>query len=688
VFVRKLVSILTAVALILTSSVPALAVEAATSKGLERAILQVKSITTIPDDYKNFQYSSSTYEENGKSISVWYMNWNNDDYSGGISAAGEDGGYLINFNQYSNKQKEGLGTVTREAALKKAEAFLAKVRPDVASDLRPMANTDYNTGDRHSFHFKPVRNEAIVNYVEANVEVDKFTGDVVGYHYTGSSEDLSRLPDATGVIGLEAAQKAYLEKINVGLSYYSNYDYNKRLLTVFAAYSGTKTAGKAIDAKTGEPVALHNDYMFYRDAVGMGGMNKMADSAVSESSLTREELAAIEGLSGLITKEKAESILRGVIPGISSGTKVLNASLSKNYAEQDKYQWEIGFDGAYGVVNAQTGELISFYVYSEDSSKGSAGLSEQRAKEKAEAFMKKMAPEKFKQSRFYETPAVRPYRTDSPVTDYSFNYYRQVNGIDFVGNGFTVIVNRASGMITHYDCTWYDNVTFPVLDGIITEEQAFNAINAKSRMGLMYKKINDGEPALVYDFTDPPNDFLIDPVSGAKLGWDGKPYKDRALPEYTDISGHWAEAKIRKLLENGYYLQGEKFNPNQKINQMSFLRYLYSPIQMYYDDDSFYEMLIRDKIVMKSEKSPSAALTRQDAAKFVVRYLGQGKTAEYPEIFINPFRDKISEAYKGYAAICYGLKVMQGDNKGRFNGANPVTNAEAAAIIYNALQIK
>ena len=676
-----------AISLILTSAIPAFADDTTTSKGLEQAILQVKSITTIPSDYKVFQYSSNTYEENGKNVSVWYLNWNNDDYSGGISATGEDGGYLINFNTYSSKPKEGLGTISRDAAEKKAEAFLAKVRPDIASKLRAMPNTNYNNGDRHYFNFKPYINDAIVSYVDVNVEVDRFTGEVIGYNFTGSSEDLSKLPDASGVIGLEAAQKAYLDKIKVDLSYYSNYDYNKRILTVFPAYSGANREGKAIDAKTGEPVDLYNDYIYY-GGMGDGGAMKTASSNASDSQLTQEELNAITGLSSLITKEKAESVLRSTIPGLVSNEKVLSTSLTKNYVEKDKYQWEIGFDGAYGVVNAKTGEVTSYYIYNEDSRSGHAALTEEKAREKVDAFIKKMAPEKFEQSRFYESPNIRLYKTDSNVTDYSFNYYRQVNGVDFIDNGFTVIVNKDSGVVTNYDCTWYDNVTFPSIEKVISPEDAFKTINTTGKMGLMYKKIKADQAALVYDFTVPANDYLIDPTTGGKLGYDGKAYKETALPEYTDIKGHWAEAKILKLLENGYYLQGEKFNPNQKINQLSFLRYLYSPIQMYYDDDSFYDLMINDKIIKKEEKSPTAVMTRQDAAKFIVRYLGQGRAAEHPEIFINPFKDKVSDAYKGYAAICYGLKVMQGDKNGRFNGTNQVSNAEAAVMIYNALQVK
>jgi hypothetical protein len=369
--------------------------------------------------------------------------------------------------------------------------------------------------------------------------------------------------------------------------------------------------------------------------------------------------------------------------------KVTNASLQKSYAEKDKYLWEIGFDEAYGTVNAKTGELVSFYLYTEKSNKGTASLSEAKAKEKAEAFLKKTAPEKFAESRFYERSGYIVYKpAANDVTDYSFNYYRQVNGIDVIDNGFSVTVNKASGMITQYNCSWYDGVDFPAIDGVISEEAAFDFINGFTELDLMYAKVNEGETALVYDFLNSDGNYLIDPFTGARLEYDGTPYKDRSVPEYTDISGHWAETTIQKLLENGYYLEGEKFNPGQKITQIGFLRYLYSPSQDSYDDEEFYKMLIRKKIVNEEEKAPTAEITRQDAAKFTVRFLGLGKAALHPEIFVNPFTDKTSDGYKGYAAICYGLKIMQGDKSGRFNGTNTVTNAEAATIIYNTLQVK
>ena len=685
---RKIAGMILAFSLIFTSAIPSFAADM-DSAGLEKAINQVKNVIEVPSDFKEFQYSSSQYEEGGKTISVWYLNWNKGDHSAGISASVESNGYLVDYNKFLDRTNEGLGTVTRGAGEKTAAAFLAKVRPDVAADMRLEKNTyNYAGGDSHSYRYRLYKNDAVVTYVEARVEVDKYTGEVVGYNFQGSSEKLTQFPSANGVIGVDAAKQAYLDKINVPLSYYSNFDYNKKVLTIFPAYANSNPNGQVIDAKTGEPVSLYRGDRLFNDIGGYGGKTRSMDEESSDQALTREELAAVDNMSDLITKEKAESILRSQIPGLTKDMKLTNVSLSKNYMEPEKYMWEIGFDGAYGVVNAETGELTSFYFYNDNSTTGSASLSEAKAKEKAESFMKKIASDKFAQSRFYESPGYVVYRMSDTVTDYSFNYYRQENGIDFVDNGFTVIVNKDSGLITHYDCNWYDDVIFPAVDKVISEDEAFDALNDEGQLGLMYNKVNKGETALVYDFTNIAGGYLIDPFSGGKLGWDGKPYRETAVPEYADIKGHWAEATIKKLLENGYYLEGEKFNPNQKITQLGFLRYLYSPIQNYYDEDEFYKMLVRDKIINENEKAPSAVLTRQDAAKFTVRYLGQGKAAEHSEIFVNPYKDTITASYKGYAAICYGMGIMQGDKNGRFNGTNQVTNAEAATIIYNVLQVK
>jgi hypothetical protein len=70
----------------------------------------------------------------------------------------------------------------------------------------------------------------------------------------------------------------------------------------------------------------------------------------------------------------------------------------------------------------------------------------------------------------------------------------------------------------------------------------------------------------------------------------------------------------------------------------------------------------------------------------VIRYLGQQRIAEHSEIFADAFTDAVAADYRGYAAVCKAFGIMKGDAAGNFNGANNLTNAEAAVVIFNTLQ--
>ena len=79
---------------------------------------------------------------------------------------------------------------------------------------------------------------------------------------------------------------------------------------------------------------------------------------------------------------------------------------------------------------------------------------------------------------------------------------------------------------------------------------------------------------------------------------------------------------------------------------------------------------------------------RQDAAKYAIRFLGLGKAAEVKGIYANLFQDAPAAGYEGYAALCYGLGIIKGDKNGNFDGRRVLTNAEAAAVIYNLMQVQ
>ena len=217
---------------------------------------------------------------------------------------------------------------------------------------------------------------------------------------------------------------------------------------------------------------------------------------------------------------------------------------------------------------------------------------------------------------------------------------------------------------------------------------AHDIFAADKGFGLKYVMAENDKVALAYGYINSET-YYLDPFTGQQLGYDGNAYKKQTERSYSDISGKWYETIVTKLLNNGYFIDSDTFSGNSQITQEGFLRYLYAPEQSWYDgSDAFYEMLEAYDIVTKSERAPTQLLTRQDAAKFAIRYAGQGLSAKHYEIYKNQFTDSIQEEYMGYAALAKAFGIMSGDAKGRFNGTNILTNAEAAVIIYNTLELE
>jgi hypothetical protein len=479
---KKVVSLILVLSLVLASAVPALAAES-DSQNLEKAIITVRNIIQVPEDYSDFQYSSTQYKRNGVSVSLWNLNWSLDDGRGGISATVDNNGNLISYYKYDDVKREGLGGVNKESAEKTALAFLNKAKPNKVEGMRIMEGIDNSNTYRHQFHYKLYKDNIGVDYFKVYIEVDKYTGEVVSYYGPEAGTEELELPSSDGAMTLDEGEKAYLEKIGVKLAYHSSYDYKTKKLSVFPAYSLADQGVKAIDAKTGEAVTLYQGYSIY-DGGGRGSADS-AGNVKEQEVLSKEELDAVENISGLMTKEQAEKQLRSLVPGITADMKVSSVSLTKNYYESDKYLWEIGFDGAYGIINAKTGELISFYVYAEKSREGKGTLSKERAKSQAESFIRQMAPDKFNQSVYFEYP----YTVDEDnVIEYNFQYKRLVKGVEFGDNGFSISINKNSGMITQYNCSWYDSVSFPALDNVMSKEDVFDIINKTGSLNLSYNR--------------------------------------------------------------------------------------------------------------------------------------------------------------------------------------------------------
>ncbi len=686
---KRIVSLMVALCMILA---PTFSVMAGTgeSTALEKAILVVKQVVTIPANYKEFSNSSYTSDSGNASELIWNLEWRDAETYDSISATVDWTGNILSIYKYVNAEdQQGLAKVSRTQAEATAKKFLQKVYPQLSLNMKEInRENNLNNTYEHYFQYQLYVNDLPVPFVNVSLSINKYNGDLRSFSGLSSGFVLPTFPELKGAITKEKATAAYLEKLGFELNYHSYFDYDKKTLKIFPAYE-IVDSGKYIDAMTGEVVSQYNDGNIYYQ-------NSMSDQAKDMGmggggvQLTEEEVAEIVKVSALLSQSEAVAKIKAQAPvNAALSYTVESANLSQQYIDPQVYIWNIGFKDSYASINAKTGELLSYSYYGEANT-GNQNLSEEKCRTIAEDYLKKTVPEKFAKCEFSDTGTpYRIYATEDLPDYYSFHYDRIENKMNFSQNGMYVNVARKTGRIDYYSCEWYENAKFPIVTGAITKEKMMSIVDAQANYGLMYQKVGEkGEVRLVYGFTKILDCSIYDPTNGVGLDWEGKPYKALERPEYKDIKGHFCENAVSVLVENGYYLEGDLFKPNQKITQLSFFRYLYSNGYSYYSDDELYDMLETSKIIEKSEIAPANLLTRQDAAKFVVRFLGLGLAGEHPEIFNTMFKDKVADNYKGYAALVNGLGIMKGDGSGKFKGTLQMTNGEAGVVIYKLLQVR
>ncbi|MDD2215830.1 MAG: hypothetical protein PHE41_04575, partial [Eubacteriales bacterium] len=656
---KRMISFMMVLCLVLTMAMPSYAGEN-DSKGLEEAILAVKKVVEIPDGFTEFYYHS--YENDGKTGNgtVWNLSWSDESREGSIYASVDWKGNLISYEKYVRNDEKGLAKINRAQAVQIATNFLAKACPGLATNMREInrdQNSTYSYG--HLIQYGYYVNGIPANFINVLLCVDKYTGEIASYEGLYPGFELPDFPLLLDAIDQDTAKTAFLKEIGISLKYHSYYNYRNKSLSVFPTYQIAKKH-QVIDAITGKAVDLYygDDRMrssnmkeFASDANGMGA---------EDQNLTKEELAAIKNLEGLLTKEQAAERIKDQASVLPATLEVKGATLRQHYIEKETFIWDISFENAYGSLDAKTGELLCFSYY-EAQDKGNSNLSKESAKKIGEAFLNIVAPTKFAQCVFVEEQdeyIIFNGKEEEP-SNYSFKYNRKENGIEFVDNGLSVTVNRNTGKVYYYSNEWYNNLEFPSVDTVISKNEMMETMREVGDFQLVYEQVGvDGAVKPVYTFVSSIQNALFDPFNGNRIGWNGKPYKVVTKPLYTDIGGHWSESIVLELLDNGYYLKGDLFKPDQKIKQIDFFRYLFTPEMDYYTDEELYEMLKNRKIIKDGEEKPDKIITRQEIAKYMIRYLGLGLAGEHPEIFSNQFKDKVADEYKGYAALCYGLGIM------------------------------
>jgi hypothetical protein len=695
---------------------------AAGDPGLESAIKTVKQTFDIPEDYSNFSYSISTYDE----TKVWDLNWNSkDDNGSSIQVTIDSTGDIISYNNYKyllKEQTKKLPSISKSEAQKKAEEIIKKLSPVIFGSLKMLENTQSTSINDNTYSFDYIRTHNGIPFPQNGISVyiNKQTGELQSYNKNWT-KDIT-FPSSEKALSLKEAQEAYIK--NLGLELIYNYSTDKDGIKVFGVYTPKYNAQYYIDALTGEKVYLggaFNDFKSNKEAAS--DLALTIGRGDNEVALTPEEIDAVEEVSKFISQEEAETIARNLkYLELDNSFKLESARLFKGWFDLEDYQWNLYFSNSskedYRIVqvriNATTGEIINFYTYYSTKADQKPKFDEAASKKAVEEFLKEIQPDKFKETK-YKEKSDEPIRYESEETPayFDFTYTRMVNGISFPGNYISVTYDAISGKIASYNLTWY-NAEFPSLENAEKLDKIYEIFFKDIGLELQYTSVNTdviysekvaepskskNETKLVYTVkSDKPS--TLDAITGIILDNNGKPYKEKKALEYNDISGHYAQDEIELLAETGIGLEGPELKPNEKIKQKDFLLLISQVISNGYEFygknalssnteiDNLYKLLIQEGIVKESEKNPEAVLTREDSVKFVIRALNYEKIAAMSDIFNCTFKDKddITPELIGHVVIAKGLGIVSGDGE-YFRPKSELKRADALIIIYNYLKI-
>lgn len=720
VFLKRKISVVLSVIMIIACIIPSFSF-AADDKGFSDAVKAIKQKIDIPDDYKEIDSYKVTYD----GIDKWMISWNKDKtYTEGISVCIDSTGRILSYSKYNYNKDYSIGipNISKQEAKKAAEEFINKMDPDYMSNIRAYENINYYGSMEYTISYYRVVNGLPFYNDGITVDVDYSTGEVTGFNCTWTTD--LEFPSKDDIITQEEAQENFEEKLGMRLVYKSYVDYlsrNDRQIKVFLAYEPVYGSYYCIDAKTGEVINDTYYGIYSRDELML---DKTAVGFTAEQGngivLTPEELAESDKYKNLLSKEEAEKKARDIaVLGIDSGYELVYSNLTELWYQEGQYQWYMEFgkndkeNKTYSSVTVQmdavTGELESFYSFSSDSVNADAEpkYDKDAAKAEAEKFFKQIVPEKFSQT-VYDNAAERYSNSDENAKNYSFYYLRKANDILFPNNYLNVSFDAVTGKITSFTSNWYKmEISAPDKEVIELEkvyEKLYNDVGLQLQYKVFYKpqeatsdliypsdNNKNKEVKIVYAF-DASKSMLVDAYTGDLIDYDGSLYVEDEPITYDDIAGCEGEKEILALADIDIGFTGGKFKPHENIIQKDFM-YLIAAAKGYNlsltndDIDNIYEYLKSLGIIKEDEIDQDALITREEAAKFIIRALGLEKAAQIKGIYNVNFADadSINEDLIGYVVLAEGLQFISRTD-GKILPKNNITREEAALIIYNYLK--
>lgn len=660
----------------LTCSLTYAAPSVSSSSQLETNILAAKDILHVPETLSEFTHNTYTDSDNQLRYTFNWQDPKNE--VGSASATLEADGRILSYELYlHNEPTNALAKISYHEGLKYAQAFLDLVASDYKDELvlnsdKHINNTSFTYYFDHYINNIPVLNETVA------ITVSNQNGIIQQFNSFPSYNGTYSTPIPT--IDYNTAKTLYLEKIGLNPIYQIYKNYETRTSSSFPVYLFNNPNYTGILASTGEvfiPYFNRWDLMTSTEA--------LASSDSSSKYLTESEQKTVDDLKILISEEealtKAQTYFSRIKPNGIYESRLYYDKWDKAYYYSfsfDKENWpNESFTGMNLVVNAKTGEILSydlFLPYTEETLTIDASHAAQTA---SYALLEKLEPNKLSSTQF---ESVSSYNT----VDYSCTYRRIANNMDVSGEGFYTNYDARLGEITHYSKVWTQDLLFESIDVYLKPSYAdsiLSTIFKQLNFRLYYVSKTQNERVLVYcmDTTNagfnPKTGYEINPM-------DGTPIESVITPSYySDLTGHWCEPIVLTLLNSNIYLPGDTFRPNEIITEGDFLRLLYG-----YPEEpiaKIYQYASSLPFIHSNDFKATTPLSRIRALQLLISYLNYNDIAKLSSIYTYPYTDSVKVDEVGYIALAYGLGILDQNPKLSFNPYQNLTRAEAAKWIYN-----
>ena len=276
-------------------------------------------------------------------------------------------------------------------------------------------------------------------------------------------------------------------------------------------------------------------------------------------------------------------------------------------------------------------------------------------------------------------------------------------------------VQRLEGRV--YTNSW--QMLYEVRPSVSMDKQLQYSANEPTAISFPgnYREIMSNQSGLQYNITVLPTQFYGIETSGGATLSTYNTFEQLMAPDVSSLKGHFAEADISKLFAMGI-LDGEVkfFQPNQQITRGQYVTMLVKALKL--PIDTSYQTQINKRGAKVSIVFPDVLPERADYPYIMAAYkaglaIGRGNGQFYVDSIIprdeaivmlvralgltnlgleptpiTPFTDDArvpAWAKKDvYAAARIG--IVRGDARGNFNPSNPVSKAEAAALVNRLVE--